>query len=243
MTDLRVLHVEDDPDIREVVEISLGLDSEIALQSCGSGQEALAVVPVWLPDIILLDVMMPGMDGPATLARLRDSDHTAEIPVVFLTALSQTHEIDRFRALGAAGVVCKPFDPVTLAVSVRGYVRPANGRCDATPGPFLHVSLGFQRRVKDDAVTLARHRAGIWHDTASPLALAAIRDIAHCLAGAGGIFGRPDISAAAAALEEAIVTRHDGSFDEIMRALDQLLACVEPRMADPREPPHSQPIA
>ena len=103
MTALRILHVDDEPDIREVVEISLGLDPDFETRSCGSGQEALAVAVDWPPDIILLDVMMPVMDGPATLARLRDNAQTASIPVVFMTARAQTRELDRFRSLGAAG--------------------------------------------------------------------------------------------------------------------------------------------
>jgi CheY-like chemotaxis protein len=126
MTALRVLHVDDESDIREVVEIALSLDPDVVTQSCDSGQEALAVAADWSPDLILLDVMMPVMDGPATLARLRDNPRTAAIPVVFMTARAQTREIDLFRSLGAVGVIPKPFDPMTLAASVRTYMRQAN---------------------------------------------------------------------------------------------------------------------
>lgn len=126
MTSLRILHVEDEPDIREVVEISLSFDPDFVTQSCDSGQEALAIAADWSPDIILLDVMMPVMDGPATLAQLQNNARTAEIPVVFMTARAQTHELDLFRSLGAVGVIPKPFDPMTLAATVRSYMRPAN---------------------------------------------------------------------------------------------------------------------
>ena len=126
MTALRVLHVDDEPDIREVVEISLGLDPDFETRSCGSGREALAVSADWSPDLILLDVMMPVMDGPATLAQLRGNTRTAAIPVVFMTARAQTREIDLFRSLGAVGVIPKPFDPMTLAASVRAYMSRAN---------------------------------------------------------------------------------------------------------------------
>jgi CheY-like chemotaxis protein len=124
MTALRVLHVDDEPDIREVVEVSLGLDPDVVTRSCGSGPEALAVAAEWPPDIILLDVMMPGMDGPATFARLRDNAQTANIPVVFVTARALTRELDLLRSLGAVGIVPKPFDPLTLAASVRSHLRP-----------------------------------------------------------------------------------------------------------------------
>jgi two-component system OmpR family response regulator len=86
MTAIRVLHVDDEPDIREVVELSLRLDSVFATKSCGSGEDALAVAVEWRPDIILLDVMMPVMGGPATLIQLRESARTASIPVIFMTA-------------------------------------------------------------------------------------------------------------------------------------------------------------
>src|ERR1700722_13797581 len=92
MPAFRVLHVDDDPDIREVVEGSLALDPDLVTRSCASGGEALAVAAGWLPDLILLDVMMPEMDGPATLARFRGNPRTADIPIVFMTARAQSRE-------------------------------------------------------------------------------------------------------------------------------------------------------
>jgi CheY-like chemotaxis protein len=124
MTALRVLHVDDEPDIREVVELSLGLDPDFVTRTCASGREALAVAAEWPPDIILLDVMMPGMDGPATFARLRDNAQTANIPVIFMTAKALARELDLLRSLGAIGVLPKPFDPLTLAASVRSHMKP-----------------------------------------------------------------------------------------------------------------------
>ena len=122
MTMLRVLHVDDEPDIREVVEMSLALDPGLALKSCASGLDALALAADWLPNVILLDVMMPQMDGPQTLRHLRSDDKTAEILVLFMTARAQTHEVDHFLSLGATGVISKPFDPMTLAGTVRNYL-------------------------------------------------------------------------------------------------------------------------
>lgn len=220
MTTLRVLHVDDEPDIREVVDVSLSLDPDFETRSCGSGQEALAVAADWSPDVILLDVMMPVMDGPATLTRLRDNEQTAEIPVVFMTARAQSNEIVFFRSLGAAGVISKPFDPMTLAASVRAYVKPADGRFDALRNIFL-------KRVDDDAAALARHRSALKNSKAVAVALARIGDIAHGLAGAGGIFGFPEISDAAASLEQAIKLNGSGSPEGIARALERLLICLE----------------
>ena len=76
----------------------------------------------WEPDVILMDVMMPVMDGPETLSHLRENARTAKIPVVFMTARAQTREVEHFLSLGAAGVITKPFDPMTLAAAVRAYL-------------------------------------------------------------------------------------------------------------------------
>jgi CheY-like chemotaxis protein len=115
----RVLHVEDEPDIREVVKISLGLDPDMLVKSCDSGADALTEAANWRPDIILVDAVMPVMDGAELFVRLRDNNRTSQIPVVFMTARAQESDVERFLALGAAGVIAKPFDPLTLAESVR----------------------------------------------------------------------------------------------------------------------------
>jgi len=122
MTTRRVLHVDDEPDIRSIVEISLGLDPNLTILSCGSGEEALAAATKCRPDLILLDVMMPVMDGPTTLERLRGNPATSDVPVVFMTARAQTRELEHYKSLGAAGVIAKPFDPMTLAQSVQQYL-------------------------------------------------------------------------------------------------------------------------
>jgi two-component system OmpR family response regulator len=144
MTLLRVLHVDDDPDVRVVVEASLGLDPNFVTQSCGSGHDALAVAEDWAPDIILLDVRMPVIDGPTMLARLKDNAATACIPVVFMTACAQTREIDLLCSLGASGVVTKPFDPMTLAASVRSYIQPAIDRLDPSRSGSLRLEAEYE---------------------------------------------------------------------------------------------------
>jgi CheY-like chemotaxis protein len=119
MTACRILHVEDEPDIREVVRFSLLLDPEISVKSCDSGRDAFSEAVSWSPDVILLDVVMPELDGPELLARLKGDARTASIPVIFMTARAQGGEVEHFLSLGAAGVLAKPFDPLTLAKSVR----------------------------------------------------------------------------------------------------------------------------
>ena len=222
MSELRVLHVDDEPDIRDVVEISLGLDPDLSTQGCASGQEALVAAADWAPDIILLDVMMPVMDGAATFARLRENSRTAGIPVVFMTARAQSCELELFRSLGAAGVIPKPFDPMTLAASVRAHIEPPVSRLGAMRHEFL-------RRVDGDLIALAGHWSALEDRTDVSTSLAEIRNIAHKLAGAGGIFGFDEISEAAATLEEAVILgcNGTGTVSEIGSALDRLVACAE----------------
>ena len=123
MSGVRILHVDDEPDIRDIVGISLGLNPDFEVRECASGSEALTAAADWSPKLILLDVMMPKMDGPTTLAQLRNNPKTAGIPVVFMTARAQTREIESFIALGAQGVILKPFDPMTLAAEVHGHMQ------------------------------------------------------------------------------------------------------------------------
>ncbi len=119
----RLLYVDDEADIREVASMALELDPEFEVKTCASGGEALSVAAEWRPALILLDVMMPGMDGPTTFSHLREVPATRDIPVVFITARTQAPEVARFQALGARGVIGKPFDPMALAGLVRGYLE------------------------------------------------------------------------------------------------------------------------
>lgn len=115
----RVLHVEDEPDIREVALMSLQFVGGMTVEQAGSGREALSQARTFAPDLILMDVMMPGMDGPSTLAELKKCPETASIPVIFMTAKVQSHEVERYRAMGAVDVIAKPFDPMTLPDQIR----------------------------------------------------------------------------------------------------------------------------
>ena len=122
MNDLSlILYVEDDPDITMVAQMALEIVGGLVLRSCSSGREALLAAATCQPDLILLDVMMPGMDGPDTLAALRGLPNTARTPVIFMTAKVQAAELAHYKALGALGVIAKPFDPMLLAQQVRQF--------------------------------------------------------------------------------------------------------------------------
>ena len=116
----KVTYVEDDADIREVAVLALEVVGGFEVQTCSSGEEAVALAADFGPDLFLLDVMMaPGMDGPATLARLREIPALAATPAIFMTAKVQPQEVAALRALGALDVIAKPFDPMTLADTMR----------------------------------------------------------------------------------------------------------------------------
>ena len=113
-----VLYVDDEPDIREIVELSLGLVEGLNVEVCESGERALQRLPDITPDLVLLDVMMPGTDGPMTLQRMRADPRFANIPVVFVTAKAMPAEVARFRELGAVAVIAKPFDPLQFGQQI-----------------------------------------------------------------------------------------------------------------------------
>ena len=115
----RILFVEDDPDIQAVGQLALEAVGGFKVTTCSSGGEALTIAPTFTPDLILLDVMMPGMDGPETLQQLRTLAATRNTPVIFMTAKVQRHEVEQYLALGAVNVIAKPFDPMTLAATIR----------------------------------------------------------------------------------------------------------------------------
>lgn len=113
-----IMLVEDDYDIQEIVKLSLSSIGNFNLSICSSGEEALKEVLKSKPQLILLDVMMPVMDGPTTLKNLRLMSEAASIPVVFITAKVQPYEIESYKTMGIVDVISKPFNPMTLSETV-----------------------------------------------------------------------------------------------------------------------------
>jgi DNA-binding response OmpR family regulator len=115
----RILYVEDEPDIQAVAKLALESVGGFTLHVCSSGQQAIEEAEGFDPQLILLDVMMPGMDGPTTMQELREIASLATIPVIFMTAKVQTNEVAEYMDMGALDVIAKPFDPMTLSDTVR----------------------------------------------------------------------------------------------------------------------------
>ena len=114
-----ILLVEDDPDIQTVAAMVLRTVGGLEVSVCASGREAVDHCRQASPDMVLLDVMMPGMDGPATLRAMRELPNMRDVPVVFMTARAQPDEVARYRDMGIADVIVKPFDPGSLCDQVR----------------------------------------------------------------------------------------------------------------------------
>jgi len=116
-----VLYIDDEPDIREIAVMALTLEPRFEVETAASGEDALSRLmdKSRVPDVILLDVMMPGVDGPKALQRLRQIPWLVATPVIFITARARESELTHFLGLGAAAVITKPFDPMTLASQVK----------------------------------------------------------------------------------------------------------------------------
>jgi two-component system, OmpR family, response regulator len=124
----RILYVEDEADIQAVAKLALEMVGGFTVKICSSGEEAMKEAAAFAPQMILLDVMMPGMDGPTTLAALRTLPSLAAVPVAFMTAKVQPQEVAHYISLGALDVIAKPFDPMTLADKVRAIWKGSSHR-------------------------------------------------------------------------------------------------------------------
>jgi CheY-like chemotaxis protein len=214
----RILHVDDDSDIREIVNFTLGLDPAFTVTSCAAGDDALAIAADCTPDLILCDVMMPGTDGPTVLARLRESPKTAQTPLIFMTARARAIDVEQFKTLGAVAVITKPFDPAKLADSVRTHLG----------SKLAEASSDFVQRLRSDADALEVLREKLLNDPESSEILEGLKSFAHKLAGAAGVFNFQVVSCAASSLEEAVVDRRacSGPSGAVEDNLNALLECM-----------------
>ena len=110
--------VEDEADIQTIAKLALESVGGFTVEICSSGLEAIQTAPTVAPDLILLDVMMPGMDGLETFKALREIPELADTPVIFMTAKVQPHEVAQYKETGVLDVVAKPFDPMTLSDTI-----------------------------------------------------------------------------------------------------------------------------
>ena len=195
----KILLVEDDPDIQDVTTVLLGHVENFDVRACGTAAEALETAKSFDPDLILLDVMMPGLDGQGAYAAFRQMPATKSTPVIFMTARVQPREITEYRELGSLGVIPKPFDPDTLARTIQGmWDRHQKDRLNETRREDLAslrrtYAAELPERLRAIEVATAALRDRGW-DTRIATDL---QEMAHRLAGSAAIYGFPEISEAA----------------------------------------------
>ena len=115
----RICYVEDDPDIQRIVRMSLERIGKLTVEVVGDSTRAIEAIIAFKPDMVMLDWMMPVMDGPAVLRKMREHADLKGLPVVFITAKASQRELDELRALGAVGTISKPFSPKELPDQLR----------------------------------------------------------------------------------------------------------------------------
>jgi two-component system, cell cycle response regulator len=204
-----LLYVDDEPDLRLLAQTALNLAAGLTVHTAESGEQALEMARELRPDLLLLDVMMPGLDGPGTLKRLRSDPAVARIPAIFITAKATQDNVARLRALGAAAVIAKPFDPMQLSAQVMSLWQTI------APQPQRVTSHDDdQARLRDEVARLAGkflERTGVQAVTLEQLneslqagdssGLVSMHEIAHKIHGSGATFNFPAVSACAGEIE------------------------------------------
>lgn len=214
-----IAYVDDEPDLREVVQLALSLTTGATVHAYESGLQALQLLPASRPDLVLLDVMMPGMDGTEVIRRMKDDEVLKAIPVIFMTARAMPEEVARFHALGAIGVIAKPFDPTRLGQEVLAHWQAV-------------ARTGGDARITTLASTLATRFV---HRTLAELPSmreASVREQlrrwVHKVRGTAATIGLPDISARAAELEDFLSSNAAAPTDPVTTdRLAALLAGLE----------------
>lgn len=200
----RVTCVEDDADIRDIIAIALSSFGRIEVDLCTSGAEAIARSAQFSPDLILLDVEMSDMNGEETYTRLRGIPTLENTPIVFMTARAMTGEIARLQRMGAADVITKPFDPLTLAerldVICKRNAEAAEVRSRLRDLLVRHCS-GLARQTDEIGRLLA---VGLAPDCCTREPLIKARTITHQAKGTSGSVGFPDMAKAATALDDLL---------------------------------------
>lgn len=230
----RILLVDDDPDVGVLVSLAFGQVEGYTVQVCGSSIDALERARSFRPDLILLDVMMPEMDGPETLKALRANETTASIPVIFMSARADWRDAPQYQKLGAMGVIPKPFDPTLLPATLRGICgQPIKQSCprdfDDLRGAYLSELPEKIGAMEAAAATLV---TGGWQRPS----VEALFHLAHRMAGTAGLFGLDGVARAAGILESMLKRLQEAPRwppsrppDEVATLVKALARCVPGR--------------
>ncbi len=210
-----ILLVDDEDDIREVATLALEAIGGWRVSSASCGADAIAIARAERPDAILLDVMMPDVDGPETFGLLQDDPRTRDIPVILLTASAQSADRARFAALGVAGMLAKPFDPMTLSEQIASILADLAEHEAAPPATVLDAGLRaiFQQHADDFCAriaTLEQALAALAGGGLDDELRAVAKREAHKLAGSLGTFGLTRGTDLAREVERGLAPAADG---------------------------------
>lgn len=202
-----VLYVDDEQDILDVMKMCLEEIGNLVVHTVTDGKSIVSLVEKTKPDLILLDVMMPEVDGPATLIELRKNKQFDHIPVVFVTAKVQPDDIKIYTEMGAVAVVVKPFDPMEISAQVNAIWDQAVSAGDSSDNineimrPLIHR---FKHDLVDREAKLSEYSETISNRELTEIEINELSSIAHKLAGSGTTFGFPHISQAGKELETCL---------------------------------------
>lgn len=201
----RILVVDDDPDVLEVVSLALTALGSYTVETCGAPIDALDRARAFEPDLILLDIMMPGMDGMDILAALRGMEATAATPVVLVSAQVHNDDIPHYEAMGCLGIIPKPFDPRTLPHRVEALWGVHSRKWEAAhEREFEALRVAYVRELPEKIVAMQAAATALAAGGWDRELLQSLYHLAHRMAGSGGLYRLAALSRAAGALEEIV---------------------------------------
>ena len=200
----RILLVDDDPDIRDVATLALRATGGYTVEPCASAREAVDRSPSFRPDLILLDVWMPGTDGLSALKALREIEATAETPVVFMTGV-QIDELKRYRELGCLGVIPKPFDPTVLPARLEAlWGRHHGRRAEIHLEEYETLRRLYLAKLPETIAAMRAAAAVLAAEGWDRSTLESLRHLTHRMAGTSGLYRLPALGRSAGALEDIV---------------------------------------
>jgi two-component system OmpR family response regulator len=201
----RILVVDDDPDVLEVVSLALSALGSFTVETCGEPSEAVQRAADFGPDLVLLDIMMPGLDGLGILAALRAREATADTPVVLVSAQVHHDDLEHYEALGCLGIIPKPFDPSTLPARVQALWGVHERRSqEAHAREFEALRVAYVLELPEKIVAMQAAATALGEGGWDRTMLESLYHHAHRMAGSAGLYRLPALSRTAGALEEVL---------------------------------------
>jgi two-component system, OmpR family, response regulator len=201
----RILLVDDDPDVRSVAALVLTALGGYSVESCDSACVALEIAPSFAPDLVLLDIMMPDMDGFGTLKALREAEATATTPVVLMSASVQRQESAQYDTLGCLGVIAKPFDPAALPARLETlWEVHTRRRMDAHHREFEALRRAYVDELPEKINAMQQTAAALAARGWDRPTVESLYQLTHRLAGSSGLYRLSALSRTAGALEEIV---------------------------------------